>query len=465
MESLREQLLEPSTKLEALQIGADQFEQAMTDEELGPLIAAMAVDQGAVVASSPDPLDAAANTDDPKMAARLVAMAAALEDPELDERIDTLLADAGGAKSTVQGLVRAGVDWFHPALLEQLGDEDVRFGAAWLLARSGADELTEYLADVEDSSAVVDILRAVSVSDGTEWFDEIADWRRHLVEDLSDEDARRIDAALACADPARYARLLLAGDVSDDWLVDDRAVADFLMVHGPTRWAAPLAVFRHVYDSDAFALGASWAVSTSFIEPLQDLDDEQLDPGGAADWIERQPGRVSFQLAQTDDDQFGELLVEAALHETLVRRGVQPPALTGLALSGHPPDAGELDERLKPLEELSMDEPHQRLQLIRTLTDLVRLTRQGAVERADAAPIFERFAGRGDAAKLVARRFDEDRPVGYHGDWGCRGIDALNWQLEAPGPESLLKMAMGGFDGPLDRAGVWREGFEQVRHG
>lgn len=457
MNDLNERLLDAYGEFDELDVDTDELRRAVADADTGPLIAALVAHTQTIPAAMPDPMEAVEDIDDDEIASRWVAIAATIAEPRLDDWIDERLADESTAASTIDGLLRTGTIWYHSALLESLSDDGLRFGAARLLARSEPDELFECLADIESPPAIVDILRAASFEG--QRFDDVVEWRKHLDSELSDRQLSRLDGTLAVTAPKRYARLLFAGDVDDEWLTDDRAVADFITRHGASRWVAPLAVFRHVRDTDAFALTATFAVVSAYTEPFDDFDDEQLDPSNASTWLEQRPQLCSLPLALTEDEELSELLVETALHETLLRRNVQPPAMAGLPLSGHAPDTEQLDELLAGLDALSMDHPRDRVRLMRTLTDLVRRTRNGDIPRDVAAEIIVRFAHKNDATDLVARTFDNDDSVGHFDDWGCRGIEALMWRLETPTRGGIADVAGGWFTGPVERAPLYRAGF------
>lgn len=460
MNALVDRLLEDRDAFDELG-DADRLRAALDDAEIGDLIAAVALVDGIELPDGVDPVAEADEADD-RSGVRWLAIAAGLEDPDVDDAIDERLAEPATAPATVEALVRADVDWYHPALPDHLNRPTARFGAAWLLARSAPDELEEAFVELDETPALVQLLRATALGGDPEWFDSLVEWRDHLAEEADDRQKSRLDGALATLDPDRFARLLLRSDVSDQWLGDDRAVADFVTRHGTSDWLAPLAVFRHVRDTAAFGLTATFATAAARTEPFEQFDDDRLDPSTARDWIDEDPRRCAYQLALTEQQQLEELLVEATLHQTLARRGVRPPAMTGLPLSGHPPEADELGEHLEPLDSLSTDQARDRVVLVRTLTDLHRLVRRGWVDGEDAAPVFARHAPRGDAPDLVAQLFDQHRPVGRTDDWGTRGIAALTWWFDDPDTESLRQVAHRWFEAPLERAPLYRPSFQAL---
>lgn len=461
MNALVDRLLRDRDELTELDDEAARLRTALADDEIGPVVAALAVVDTLELPDGIDPVDEADRADD-RTAVRWLAVAASLADPDIDERLDERLADDQTAAPTIEALVRAGTDWHHPALIDGLRDDDRRFGAATLLATTAPDELEEAFVDIDSTPALVELIRAASIAGDPEWFDRLVQWRNHLADDADDRVKHRLDGAVATVDPDRFARLLLGNEITDEWLGDDRAVADFLTRHGTNAWLAPLAVFRHVHDTRAFELTAAFATCAAYTLPFEEFDDEDLDPTRARALIDADPRRCSYQLAMTEDTQLEELLVEATLHQTLARRGARPPAMTGLPLSGHPPEPDALDARLEPLRSLSMDQARDRLAVVRTLTDLHRLVRRGHLTDQQAAPVFAEFAPLGDAPDLVATMFNDDRPVGRTDDWGCRGIAALDWWFDTPDTDSLCRLARRWFDAPLERSALYRPGFEAL---
>lgn len=461
MESLVDALLSDRDDVE---FDVSSLRQALLDPDRGPLIAAALIE-------SPDLRRRATETlrqlPDPssEAASRWVAVASLLEDQSVDEQIDAWIGAADSAPAAIDGLLRAGVDWYHPALADYLDHTATAaaFGAAWLLVRADADEFEVAIADLEETGPVVAALRATSLAAERDWFDSLLEWRHHLVDDADQRDRDRLDAALACLAPDKYARAVLTADLGDHWLGDDRPVADFVTRQGPTTWTAALALFREVRDREAFELCASFATCAATSDAFDDVDEDDLDPGDAARWLREEPARVAFALAISDEDELAQLLVEATLHEALLRRDLQPPSITGLPLSGPAPDPVDLDDRLSIFDDLDIDDPRHRVALVRTLGDLVALVHRDAIDEQSARPFLERFADANDAAGRLLRAFDAGEPVGRTGDWGCRGIDAMTWQLHRPAERGLPRIADGWFSGPVERASLYRASFRALR--
>lgn len=390
-------------------------------------------------------------------APRWIAAACTVEDSDIDDRIDSWIADDDRAPAALDGLLRAGCDWTHPALPNHLRRPETRFSAAWMLARNAPEQLEEAIDALEDPSDVVALLRVAALAGAGDWFEPLVEWRDQLVDAVSDRDATRLDGAIATVAPDRYARLALGAELDTDWMGDDRAVADFITRHGASAWVPTLALFRHVGDRDAFALTAAFATSAAFVAPLDEADDEQLAPHRADQWIAEHPRKIAFQLAIAENEQWAQLLVETALHQTLRRRGIGAPAITGLPLSGPPPDDAELDELLAPLlEDVDFNHVGERVAMVRTLTDLHTLMRRDAISAKAAGPIFERCAELGTAPRKLLDVVQRHRPPGDVGDWGCRGLHAVLWHLHRPRKKALPPLARAWFDAPPERASLIR---------
>lgn len=422
--------------------------QLFDDDQQGPLLAAALLEEfepsyQAALAELPEHTSPGVR--------RWLAAASCLDSPQIDAEIDARLADER-APLAVDALVRADIDWYHPRLFELLDDQKARFGAAWLLARSAPDELRDQLYEVDDADHLLEICRAVSLSGDSGWFPTLLGLRRDLEPELSDRQRQALDAAVATIEPHRFARALLHGDVETEWLGDDRLVADFLSRRGTSPWVDALAIFRETRDREAFDLAALFAVTTVLTDPFEDLPDDGLDPLDARQWVDDTPQRVAFHLGICEDDELAIHLVASTLHQSLIERGIQPPPLPGLPLSGPPPTADELDEALQRLRTFSVDNTQQRVALIRSLTDLVALVRQGALSPAQALPILDEFAPLHGAAKRVRALLAEDLPLGRLDDWGSRGIHYATWHLLAERSSALTELARGWIDGPLERA-------------
>ncbi len=461
MNRLAQQLLDHLDDLSSIEIDSDALSGAIDDEESGPLIAALIMELPELRRPALSALRKFPTPDSPSVIRRISA-AATLEDEAIDDEIDAWLADPERATPACEALVRAGCDWNHPSLVRYLADPDAGQTAAWLLARAAPGELEGGLDAFDDNHHLLSTCRTISLAGDPQWFEILLEWREQMAADLPEREVKRLDGALATVAPRRYARRALAGELGIDWLTDDRAVADFISRHGPTAWISPTALFRHVGDRPAFELAAALAANAAFTEPFDDVDDERLDPADAARWIADDPHRTAFALAIADDDDIAELFVAATLHETLARRGVQPPPIAGLPLSGPPPKPEELAAHLEPFADSAIDDAGQRVALIRTLSDLRSMALRGHLQRSEVLPVLQRFSDRGDAAGRLFSQFERDESlVGFH-DWGCRGIDAVIDQLYRAPHQALHALADAWFDVPTARANVVRTAFSAL---
>lgn len=466
MDSFVKRLLTERDRLAELDVDADRLAEALSGED-SELIAALCISASALPGQSAHDVDPVALLNDADTEAsylRRLAVCSTLEVAGVDDHIDGKLEHSDDPSGMIDALLRAGTDWYHPALVDAIDDDDSRFGAACLLSRTAPDELEEAMTDLETTPNLLETLRAVALFGDDDWYGALRQWRDHLVDDdIDDRTLSRLDGVLATVAPERYAQALLMGQLDDGWLSDDRAVADFLTVHGTSEWSSTLAVFRHVRDTRAFELAAAFAAAAAMAYRFDDVDNtDRLAPDNAGDWIAEEPTKVAFQLAISDDDELAQLLVEATLHQALIRRGIQPPAMTGLPLSGHPPESGDLDERLDLLRQLSMDPPGERVQVVRTLNDLRQLAEEGAIETSQATSVLEDFSSAGDAPQLVATAFGDADSIGRFDDWGCRGLEALTIQFRRPTDAALAAVADGWFDAPVERTAVYRAAFDAL---
>lgn len=431
---------------------------AATDTDAPMLVAALAIASDRVSEHHRTELVESLSVDDRRSKRVHSAVAAWAGTAELDANIDDRIADPNSRVSTLEGLLCAGVAWFHPAMVDLLDDDDTRLAAAMLLASSAPGDLEAAL-DGQAPDHSIELMRAASLTGGEDWFDVFRDWRQQMSDDWSDDELAGLDAAAATVAFDRYAERLLIAEFDDDWLGDDRAVADFLTRNGLNTWLSTLAAFRHVRDVGGFELAATFAVCASTTAAFDDVDTDRLSPRRADDWLESEPFRTAFALAVSDDEQLTQLLVESTLHQAMLERGDTPPPITGLPLSGAPPATDELQDLLTPLAALGADEARDRTRVVRTLTDLLAMVRRGDCERSDAAPWFEALADHSDAAALVNTWFQNQCPSSTHTDWGCRGLHAASWQLLRPPTQALPPLAEGWFCAPVERIQVWRTAF------
>ena len=388
-----------------------------------------------------------------------IACAMAGPSSPLDDQIDAWLAAPEHRKPTLDALVCAGLDWEHPAIAQALIDGPDRFAAASLLARAEPTAFHDIIADFKSPEAIVDALRAASLNASPDLGEALLEWRQELVDDLDERHLHHLDAALACADPNLYARHLLNGDVTSNWLADDRGVADFLSTHGLTPWTGPLAYARHVRDRQAFFLSATFAVTAAFSEPFDDVEPEELDPASASQWISQRPHQVALCLALADDDKLAELLVENALHHALLEHQLIPPAISGLPLSGPLPEPSELDDAFELFDPDAADAPQLRVALLRTLSDLLSAAWHDVLDEDLAHTYLQRYSGACDATDAMARiaTNPERRVPGRPNDWGCRGLYRTQWTLSHSRRDALAALSQRLWHGPLSRADLHRQ--------
>ncbi len=454
--------------LTALLPDPQNLPEALGDAERGPLIAALFIANAFSDHEYGDKIRATFKTlpdlTEPQTL-WWIAAASQLQDPAVDEAIDSALADPKTAPLVLQGLLRGGTDWHHLRLTDYMKDderaEETRFAAAWLLAIADPDEFHDALQELDDGEDVLILLRALTLAGDESDFADLLDWRQELADDLDPEDQSQLDAALATLSPAGYIRTLLQGESDREWLGDDRPVADFLTHHGVNDWAETLALFRMVHDREAFELAAAFATSASLTDSFDDLDDEDLDPGDAARWMHEDPTRVAYQLAIGEEEELAVLLIEATLHQSLLQRGIQPPPISGLPLSSGASSPEELTEIFDAFTDT--DQIQIRVALIRTLTDLRRAIAAGELSRDDATPILDRLSNnKSDALRKYLDAFDQPQSLGHHLDWGCRGLHHINRQLRRPPEESIPALATGLFFGPQQRAPLYRAALHAV---
>ncbi len=436
-------------------LDSSEIRQALLDETYGPSIAAFLIEspqRRRPVASVFHDFPAPSSPHAPWW----VAVASTLEIDAIDEQIDAWLADSQRAPAAIEALLRAQTDWYHPAIADHVLDSKSQFGAIWLLARSAPDELEDVLAGIDDADHLAKLLRIAALSAGPQWFDILVEWRQQLLDSLSNGARHLLDGAIAGVDPHRYARRVLGGELDAGWLADDRTVADFITAHGTSEWVIPLAIFRDIRDLAAFETCASFATAAPLTEPFDAIDEQRLHPDEASQWIGDDPRRVAYPLAIAEDEEMAERLVASTLHQTLLQRGIDPPAISGLPFSGHTPDPANLEALIEPLLASTDDGPAQRVARLFSLTQLVTLARNGKLPRATVRTIVARFAEGNDGAKRLLSAFDDDQSIGRFGDWGCRGLETAMWQMQRPPAEAIGPLARQWFFGPPERIPVAR---------
>lgn len=393
--------------------------------------------------------------DNPPEQMRRVALAAHLELDPIDDAIDQAIADKKTAPIALEGLLRAGVLWDHPSIIAYARDQTMANLAAPHLAVADPDAFAALLDELEDEASIFTLLRQAALTGEAAYFDLVQDWAQALNEDLSPAQSDALNAHLAALNPTQYARQLIAQEVSADWLRDDRLLADFLTIYGPSDWSETLAVFRTVRDLEAFEIAAAFAASAALSAIFDDVDDQALDPADAPRWIQHDPSRVAFQIALGGgDDDFAELLVATTLHQALLERQIIAPAIAGLPFSG---PAGQLDPvaLISPL--LEDHSPQGRVALIRSLTDLRRLARQGdrSPEQIQAA-LASASDYPQDSIHQYIDAFDDHQAFSSHTDWGCRGVYHAHRQLHRSPEFAFPELVRGLFEAPIERAPLYR---------
>lgn len=391
---------------------------------------------------------------------RRVALAALLEQDSLDDAIDQLIANKNTAPVALEALLRAGEEWDHPSLLTYAQEQILASLVAPHLAIADPDAFASLLDEIDDEELLFALLRQAALSGEAIYFELVQEWIDALGDDLTRSQSDALNAHLATLDPIRYARLLIAQEASADWLRDDRLLADFLTVHGPSDWIETLAIFRTFRDVEAFELAAAFATSAALTFIFDDIDDERLDPADALRWLKTDPSRVAFQLALGTEEDFAELLIAATLHQTLLERGIIAPAIAGLPFSGPAQDLNPA-ALLTPLWE--DQSPLGRVALFRSLTDLRRLAKEGLIsaEQLQEALTTTPAPLQAEVQQYIDA-FDDESAFSSHTDWGCRGVYHAHRQLRRAPQDAVPALTQGLFEAPIERAPLYRLAIEAL---
>ena len=389
----------------------------------------------------------------------LIALWSCLEDPEVDQKIDDALSQKKSSEKVLDALARIGISWEHETLksLAQGGS----LSAVVHLASAEDDALLRALPLIDSSSDLLDSLRHSALSATPEFFyAELLDWRLELGDDLDLRDRVSLDGLLLAINPQDYSRRVLQGDFDLEVLGDDRPIADLLTYRGINDWVDSLAIFRTLRDRNAFELAGAFAVAATLTDSFEDIDDQTLLETTPSEWIHQHPDRCAFQLSIDEDQNLSELLVEATIHQALLERDLSPAPLSGLPLSSGTAPVEVVLSTLEPLKRST--EISSRVALIRTLTDLRRLTRFGLINGADLTTYMEFFSEfTCEATTQALDSFDDDQAFANRDDWGVRGLFYLKESFFAPTTtDALSRCADGLFQGPLERAIAYRNAIE-----
>ncbi|MFW5968575.1 MAG: hypothetical protein ACOCV2_13710 [Persicimonas sp.] len=388
------------------------------------------------------------------------------ETDEVDEAIDRML-EGGDAAIVCEALARAGVAWEHPALIALLDDDNARPTAALIATAASPDEAVEWLEACEVAEDALEVVRAGALN--VAHIDEgLAYWREELASmEGTDDLTARLDGWSAVLDPEKYARAVLAGDATVDWLDDPVVVADFLQVHGPTEWLDVLGIIEASDEPNgelASFLAVSAAAGIGYEEPTDDEIDElhellAFEPDADIErWQPLATGLgLSFALAIAPDDELGLLGVQVAAHERLSAFELHSPGIPGLPLSATHREDLDLDasralkegvEQLEHLHEASV------VAAVRTLSDLRALAGhdperfdEHARQWIDALGDTESPAVRLATASLSAALGSEDAPSEGFGT----GEAALVRASRPDRPQEVIATLeeLAGGDGPL----------------
>ena len=389
-----------------------------------------------------------------------IAAAVTAEDPRVDGVIDEAIGAAGvdleRAARFLDGLLRAGVCWDHPALDGLCQHEETRFLASYHLAVADLDRLLDALGELEEPGEVLEGLRAAALAAEEPLFEYLEGWREELGEHVSEEELLVLDGAMVAWDAVGYGRHLIGGTADRRWLSDERTVADVLTQVGTNEWVECVAMARQVRDRDGFELAAAFAVAAGLTELFDDVEDDGLDPGEAHRWMEEDPRRVAFHLAIGEEDELSGLLIATTLHQALVERGVVPPPISGLPLSSGVGDGGDVRSLLEGL--FGETSVQGRVAALRTLCDVRRAYRRGELTEEGlkaAAGIFDGFGDEG--IRKIAGELLSYSPGGPAGikDWGCRGLAMLQEELSAPDEGTPERLSEALFAVPVERAPLY----------
>lgn len=388
------------------------------------------------------------------------------ESDAVDDAIDRML-EGEDAPVVCEALARAGVAWEHRALRALLDDENARPMAALIATAASPDETIAWLEACEVAEDALEVVRAGALN-VAQIEEGLAYWREELTSiEGADPLIARLDGWSAMLDPEKYARAVMAGEASVDWLEDPMVVADFLQVHGPTEWLDVLGIIEASGESAgelASFLAVSAAAGIGYAEPTDDEITElhellAFEPDADIEsWQPLATGLgLHVALAIAPDDELGLLGVQVAAHERLSAFELHSPGIPGLPLSATHREDLDLDasrallegvEQLEHLHEASV------MAVVRTLSDLRALLAHDperfevhAREWVDALGGSDSPAVRLATACLAAALEVDDEPPQGLGPDGAALVAATRPDRTQEAIEALEELA--GGVGPL----------------
>lgn len=320
-------------------------------------------------------------------ATRLEAYISLLVDrDEVADNIDARLAR--GDFQVLNDLVRLGLPWEHPNMVNALGNDDTRHAAAIALVEQDTPEpVMAWMEEEVDP----EIFRAFSLL-GAPFVEQLLAVREET-DDESEERAILDASLLGMVEPEGYGRLLMNGDIESDWTAYPRLMGDVFALCGPNSWVETLALLEAAGDLDAFSFAGLIGAAVSSLTLGLEEDDEVSAPESLEEFQTDMRFAVAAGLAP--DEEILDLLYHAVAHECWLTAEEPTPGVPGLPLSSSNPteeDVAEVATQLGEYLEDGADDPVKRVAVVRNLLDA---TLWGLDEPDFVAPL------KAEAAKLL----------------------------------------------------------------